>query len=266
MNPVDQGRFCQKCTKTVLDVTHWSDAQILETHYNSFNGICVRIPTDRVVNTTQHSNTSRSWRYLFMALLATLVLTVKRSFSIAQTGSTSFNQKQNPANSTVKNYVIRGTVMDSTLQKQPIPFAAVTILQNGDVIGGVLTDSNGLFQFDSLGYGGISENFTIVVDCIGYASLTQTITSAMNGPIEVFMQESRIELKTTILNLVPPEDTLAKPGVSSPFRGHIMGSISSPGFRRPLLQPIIIKPDIDIIIDDMVEPNKMRLPDDYWRF
>lgn len=180
MTQNDIGKFCSNCSKTVVDFTNLTDAEIIQLIEQSSGKLCGRLTKqqlNRSIETGQPKNNSR-----FYKLLAGLMLvgTTESAFAIekqasqieivsptqsAELSKETVNAEANLLPDSLKN-VVQGIIYDAET-KDPLPFANVW-LKNTRI--GAVTDFDGKFKFvipDSL----VQINMALIISYVGYESL-----------------------------------------------------------------------------------------------
>ncbi len=158
MTPVEKGRFCASCQKTVLDFTYLSDNEIIKLVSKSDN-LCGRINTSQLNrNLIETKTKSNYFGYFATSVLAFLglgteSLAAQEKPVVEQTDLKHLNKD----NDSVKKITITGVVTDSLVK--PFPGVLVTI-KNTSI--GTQTNEKGTFsmkanlgdvlEFSFLGY------------------------------------------------------------------------------------------------------------------
>ena len=190
MTPVEQGRFCMSCQKTVIDFTTWSDTALYNFFSTNTGNVCGRYLATQVgrpinIPYQPHSKLYRITVTLGLTLLFAqtphLLLAQNRPPLIAQT-DTSQQKKTNE-----KQFgEISGRVFDD--KKEPLPSAVVQVLHNGEIIGGVVTDYDGNYSIKTLSAG----NYDVLVRYVGYDSVK--VTSVNVSPNKTAIQNINMNL------------------------------------------------------------------------
>jgi hypothetical protein len=157
MQPNERGRYCTNCNKTVIDFSLFTDKQIIEFFTNAATAVCGRFNSyqlNRELACVEPRN-----HFLYKLLFGTaLTLGIAGSASanslvnmkplVKQYGLKSEKQNDEPpiSGSDSTNYV-KGKVIDKET-KQPLPFAAVVLLNNKVPVGGAQTDISGQFAIE----------------------------------------------------------------------------------------------------------------------
>lgn len=152
MSETERGRFCQKCSKNVIDFTSSSDQQILKTIKNGNDQVCGRFRNDQLNNTITYQPIKNK-SYKFRAMISMFLLGFSTNILKTQTNKTEQVQTINNSeekenlNKNESDFLLEGIVLDAE-SNQPIIGAGVRI--SGTSLG-VKTDKNGLFRIKSDG-------------------------------------------------------------------------------------------------------------------
>jgi|GEM_PF-2456706 len=170
MSPIDQGKFCRACDKTVIDFSLMTNPEILQ-HISVINGnVCGRFNKDQLNRPVIISNTRKfSFTYGWSILLATTLLGMK---SNAQgpfvKGKVKLEQRPQPKAQLmgVVAYIespqyLEGSIVDSS-DNSEVGNATITVLPDQFVIS---ADSNGNFK---ISMHTIKSNSTITISAIGF--------------------------------------------------------------------------------------------------
>lgn len=141
MTPFEHGRFCDSCSKHVVDFTNMTDNEVLNFFRNQTGTVCGRINTEQVSKPAIKPINKRL--RLFLTAFVMVFILCKREFLLAQdtTRDSSF---------TVPMYqtVITGKVVDE--KNQPLDFASVQIFKDQQKVYGAKTDLNGVYKIKGL--------------------------------------------------------------------------------------------------------------------
>ncbi len=180
MSQNDIGKFCSNCSKTVVDFTNLTDAEIIQHIEQSSGKLCGRLTKqhlNRRIETHQPKNNSRFYKLLAGLMLvgtAESALATEKQPSqieiVSPTQSEELSKEPVNANAnllpdSLKN-VVQGIIYDAETKK-PLPFANVW-LKNTTI--GASTDFDGKFKFvipDSL----LQTNMALIISYIFYESL-----------------------------------------------------------------------------------------------
>lgn len=218
MTSVEQGRHCQKCVKTVHDVTNWSDEKIEQTYYQNNQSMCIRIPEERLSQPKR-----KTWKYYLTAALATFILIIKKNFSVAQQVVSDTTSVQPVKDTTQKINKIRitGTVIDTLNKEEPLAFANVFVKHKSNIIGGTVTNIEGQFVLDITKELEASDTLELTVEYLGYTPVTRSFTVEEKMNLEVIMSEGHICLKEKVIMLDRKRVLMGAPIISRTMMGVI---------------------------------------------
>lgn len=212
MTPNEQGRFCQSCQKSVVDIQSWSDEKLLNFLAQSKSQSCVKASKQQLNRPLiQASSSSLKWNaYIggFLALFITSAAAAQSQnlvpTSVVTQSSLNFlvDQGFNSADS-VRN-VIAGVVVDS-LTKEPVFYSQV-VLRAGDlntVVKGMVTDIDGRFSIE---YDGDTlTKLFLEISFIGYEKKRIELTDFQNNQhLEINLNEMSLGLVGELV-IVPPK-------------------------------------------------------------
>ncbi len=151
MTPQGQGRYCAHCQKTVTDFSGWSDTALYDFFVkNKGREVCGRFNNAQLnPDIILHQPQSRLYR-LFIGLGLTLILAqlpAGQTFAqapVTQVQHVSTLTEHDTDTETADSIVIKGVVLDEI--NEPVIGAVVQIFHKDTVIGGVITDIDGLFN------------------------------------------------------------------------------------------------------------------------
>ena len=185
MPPQEQGRFCDKCTKVVMDFSNMSNEGIISYLEKQKNEVCGRVRKDQSNITPSISDKLRKFLYAFALVFLpfssfnSFGQTIKLEQNVDILNQTKFldhdsgQQKKtsvaltDPILTGLNNIICVDTFsgddeiktsggIDGTVKNangMPIPFAAVNIIQAGKTIGKTKTNFKGNFLFKPLPIG-----------------------------------------------------------------------------------------------------------------
>lgn len=180
MNPTEKGKFCNVCTKEVIDFSAESDEEIV-TYFSKNGNVCGRFHETQL---NRKLIADRKKRNHWLSYAASLLLPItlfsqevkKDSQNIPkteQTNSKDFKSlnigslhKQGKIKRTVQNdsIIVKGVITDDT----GLPLPAATILIKGTNTGKT-TDFDGNYTIK------VQEGNEITISYVGYESITQKI-------------------------------------------------------------------------------------------
>ena len=169
MTPQEQGRFCDKCQKCVVDLSAFTDEELYK-YFTAHKGqnVCGRLrgtQLNRTINLPPQPH-STLYKWIIAAGLAVAFAVSPGTNAFAQVPYTNEHtlidreDEQQPA--TDSTSFIKGIVTDEN--NEPIINAIVTAAQDGKIKGGAVTDFDGKFVLKPLAGG----SYTLEVNYIGY--------------------------------------------------------------------------------------------------
>lgn len=181
MGNIDGGKFCSTCSKTVLDLTQKSDAEL----YNILRGnnkVCAKLTTEQI-DTNKYLPVESYTKFSFSNILASIMFIglvdnalsspntiFSKAHPVIQTDNLKIKTNEQTVISDTLKVIIEGKVIDKT-SKEAIPFTTVAV-QNSNFQ--VITDINGIFNL-ALPNTKIDNQITLLVNVVGYKSFKQTI-------------------------------------------------------------------------------------------
>lgn len=178
--PVDtNGRYCDHCTKSVIDMVNLSDEEIVGIIARNPSKICARLSTNQINRPLTVKSKRKLPFYkiasgLFLISWASNNIAAQKPVSstelihapIKKQDNTISNRKPQERQDSIKN-IIQGTVRDANNSKG---LSHVVILIRGTDIGTV-TDENGSFEFNAPTGTPIKE-IILEVNHLGYLNIT----------------------------------------------------------------------------------------------
>lgn len=174
MEPVEQGRFCNACTKTVIDFSMMTDAEIVQ-HFSATSGnICGRFYTgqlNRSVTVPDNASKQSLWQYVWKMVLA-ISLNVSAANAqekpVQKKGAVSGQRAggiqprfEVDVEQGLMHREIRMKILDAE-DNLPIPFASINIPQLNLMMA---ADSLGCFEVPAPSN---TDDFTIDISSVGY--------------------------------------------------------------------------------------------------
>jgi hypothetical protein len=197
MTPNEQGRHCTKCVKTVHEVHHISNEEVMQKVAETGGNFCIRIAKDRVIPLPKPWYTRM--KYAISAAILSLLLSAKSTLLKAQTVN-SDNQELDK-HKIIEQCTLTGTVIDSIENNTPLPFTFVTVTLPDSSMHRTYADALGKFSLQIDKKLSTGDSLTITCTMIGYKE-TQ-IVSAIKDTIdmEVFLAQQHICLKTAVIHV-----------------------------------------------------------------
>ena len=188
MNEQGHGRFCNTCSKTVVDFSEMSDEQLLLFFKNYTKPVCGRFHTDQVERNIPIPHPRKQWfKYFLQVSIPALLLSLKAGAQdLLNTKPTiHFTGKKSPAVSLPVKLVVDGIVRN--VDGNPIPSASVVVAGTSK---GVAADSNGVFRIELE-----ANERTLEISSVGY----EKKSIAVNDPgLEVQLNIATAENITVV--------------------------------------------------------------------
>jgi hypothetical protein len=198
MSTTDQGKFCDKCSKNVIDFSSLTDNELVKALANSTGQICGRLNKTQINRLVFQTNTkpSISQNYKF---IASLILFGSTSTAIAKTdniNSLFIYKKDKFANIDVDSSktIISGQVIDS-VTKEVLP-GAVIIIQGTNI--GTTADLDGKFKLNLSDFTS-SDKITLEITYIAYKKKVVSLSKS-----EIVSSQNLLMLSATEMS---PEET-----------------------------------------------------------
>lgn len=144
MTPVEQGRFCNQCSKKVFDFTNMSDGQIIHVLEKN-ESICGRLQPEQLNRNLYQVPNYRPVFFPLPQLLFGFLAFASPAFVYSQ-NTTQMELIKGNVEVSPANRIIEGKLIDST-DMEPVLFSKV-ILQTADgkFIAGAQTEVDGYFK------------------------------------------------------------------------------------------------------------------------
>jgi len=197
MTPGEQGRFCARCSRHVIDFTKMSD-EALVSFFNRSKGssVCGHFHQDQLNRTVSQTMPVPGYQRFYKALAGLfLFLTLDRTAAQKPVQDTQLIVNKVSSRDTVKTpkkkvenpkHLLKGVVVD-TIYNVPLTGVIIELRNNLESIV-VKSDTNGYFELiipDTL----YEDNINIFTHYAGYASqnLRYSIKNIPEDPINVYM-------------------------------------------------------------------------------
>lgn len=201
MLPVDKGRFCQSCSKQVIDFSVMTDNEIINHLTKSSGHLCGRFAETQLQRPLQPTtiNKKQSW---WIALTMPLLLLFDKAGAQKKVCNKPkeliSNNQQNPLTGIVSMDFFQNKLKGDTIIQEPnyrsitgkvvdenyTPIAGASIVIKGTNQG---TSSNrvGTFTINNLNKTSL-DSITLVTSCVGYAIAETSVSSAtINDSINI---------------------------------------------------------------------------------
>lgn len=177
MLPSEKGKFCQSCSKNIIDFTNLSDKEIIAIISKSSGGLCGRLRNDQL-NRTIHHKKEVTYPTLFSKIAASFLLIGLAQNSTASpvkkwaTNLVTFPPEIKKENTDPEDIAIgdstitvRGKLLDAKT-KETIPYANVMIRS---LNLGIITNMDGEFKFEVPSQ---LQTIDVEITYVGYESQT----------------------------------------------------------------------------------------------
>jgi hypothetical protein len=151
MTTNEQGRFCNACTKTVVDFTTMSDNEVLNFFKNkALENVCGRLATDQIDRFIEHTQTPKKAKFWYISYFVAMLLILFKPWKAAAQGGIRVSQCRTPnmpdtIRGQIKKVDVSAKVVDSN--NEPVPHASIQV--KGTSIG-MLTDDKGYFKLKQI--------------------------------------------------------------------------------------------------------------------
>ncbi|MDR6337234.1 hypothetical protein HNQ91_000256 [Filimonas zeae] len=202
MTPVEQGRFCNACAKTVIDFSIMTDQQILDYLSATSAGICGRFQESQLHRTIQPMPVPPKSKW-WMALLMPLLLGIQRlkaQQNESLQGKVAYPRPEVlvkkgevavPPQRALTAMHITGTVTDTA--GKPIPYAIIHLESPSE---SVTADMEGKF---SLRAETNQTSAVLTVSCLGYTSIRKEIPVQLQAVWNYVLVQEAAELKPVVV-------------------------------------------------------------------
>jgi hypothetical protein len=180
MTPVEQGRHCMQCSKTVTDFTAMTSSEIIDYFSNNGN-VCGRFESHQLPALNNYlaieDKPFFSWKKLaFAAAITTLFATAnadaQRLLGRVKVSQSANYKKDVPVAHDTSDTTVTGTVIDNN---DHLPLPGVEVRAKGTTIGAI-TNAKGEFTIkvpSNAGY--------LIVSLVGYESFEAKVSDFTNG-------------------------------------------------------------------------------------
>ena len=196
MTPAEQGRFCSKCAKQVINFEDKSDREIIDFLLQSKTPVCGRIATEKMNRLLVEESALRGLRY---SLIASSLLVLLSTGVYAQDYSRKLIAKKTTQKVAIPaekdslilqdslpkiSNILRGKVVDQATG-EALAFANVWV--NKDMNLAMNTDFKGEFAIVIDDYNALPDSFLVSVSYIGYEEF-KTYLQKDNFPANEIME------------------------------------------------------------------------------
>lgn len=180
MLPTEKGRFCQACTKQVVDFSNMTDQQLLHYFSHASGNVCGRLAADQLGRPLQPSPEplkKRWWFALLPVLLLARVNAQKKTTHPTVKTARAGNLMQIQGELVAPGVSIYGKV--TGFDSLPLAYASVWVKE---LDKGVICDAGGHY---TLWLNGQVKQLTLVASAVGYDTSTVQVTLPIAGPYHI---------------------------------------------------------------------------------
>ncbi len=204
MNPVEQGRFCLSCQKSVVDFSQMTDKEVLNYFFQHDQKLCGRFADDQLnrVIADPKERKSTKWYYalnmfivgfLFNAKANSQDKTILKGDTIVNAAPALLPEDSKElvarvggisAVSVTRGKIVSGIITDTA--GEPIPFATISVLGTKT---GTSADANGNFFLKISN----REKVTLKVSAVGMESVERTV-GRNEDFVSICLRQSEVKL------------------------------------------------------------------------
>ena len=201
MTNSDKGKFCDKCTKNVFDLTDKSDTEIKQLYTENNGKMCGRIKQSQIGLPFMSAQKRMLAKFCMALYLVFGGFLFNYSVNAQNLAPNSLNKTEDVENI----YILKGKVIDSETLEQ-LPFASVSIFQDS-VVKGVLTDLNGDFVIELSKEELKGTKFSLRVTYVGFLSFEKTdieLDDISSIELDIVLEDDEIILMGDVWIEEPP--------------------------------------------------------------
>lgn len=147
MTTCEQGRFCSHCNKEVIDFTTWCDAALYAFFANRPVNVCGRVRASQMRRPIRIPPQPHSRLYRLVVAMGLSLLAIQPTYAQSRPPMKNDSvlvmaEAQDSSMGAVSEF-LSGKVLDD--KKEPLINASIQVYRNGVLIGGVVTDFDGLY-------------------------------------------------------------------------------------------------------------------------
>lgn len=159
MAPNEIGRFCSQCSKTVVDFTHLSDQQIIDSLQKKSATSCLRLTPSQqnrvLISSQKSSKTPKLCKFLSgLLLIGTAQNSIATTTVVSSEKVESIDANKKEVELQMKKvqneYGTIKVILQDKATHEPIPYANVTVYQDGVQMGVATTNMEGETDLKSL--------------------------------------------------------------------------------------------------------------------
>ncbi|GAA4463336.1 hypothetical protein GCM10023093_11550 [Nemorincola caseinilytica] len=223
MTPCANGRYCDLCSKTVIDFTTWSDDALYEFFSKQKGAVCGRYHISQLGRPIHIPPQPHSRLYRMVVAMGLTLIFSQGTDVYAQSKAPTTHQTAIARQKNNDTYVgigqIVGTIMDE--KNQPMAGAVVMVIKGGVTKGGAATDFDGNYMVRPLDPG----IYTVEVQYAGYAKWSKEVTVRTDTVTVIAMLQlmntpaSNIRLGGPMKPLINMEKSTRRPGATDEIPG-----------------------------------------------
>lgn len=206
MTPVEQGRFCNACAKTVIDFSIMTDQQILDYLSTASAGVCGRVTDTQLSRNIAPVPVPRKTKW-WMAFLMPLLIGINRAaaqkkqsltgkVAVTQPAPAAYKVGELAAPAPVKKIEITGKITDSN--GVAVPFALVSIEATAVTVS---ANSEGVYTITTKAMG---DSVTLSAKSLGYITRQYTLTAKAITSLDIMLQPEANDLAPVIVKGFQP--------------------------------------------------------------
>ena len=233
MHPTKGGRTCKKCSRTIVDFTKKTNAEIARIHVDSITGVCGYYKSEQFQRKNKHIKTPRFSRLRTVLLTGISYLTIiqtadgkeksKVTLKQEQLSKLSVDRKQiGPNNNEISSLdaadsVVKKVTGTVRYKSDGSPAPGVVIIIQGTTIG-TTTDDEGKFALWLNDIPDTVAKAKVVAHFIGYIRVEKEISTTENSIVEILLDEDQSQLTDFIIVAKVPWYKKLWRGIKRPFR------------------------------------------------
>lgn len=216
MLPMEYGRFCNNCSKIVVDFSSMSNNEILIYLAKQKNTICGRLKIEQLDPTPTLSNKLKKFLYAFALAFLPFLSFAQTSLDSNVTNNTNTKRPPSIAQPVIikQKIGIEGYIYNT--KGEVMPHAAVRILKNGKLLKSTSTNEKGYYDLKPLKTG----EYELEYSAKGFKTLILT---------KVGLNEKRNWSLPITLNKLAPKSKVryeTRRAPDQPDEYYIMGSVA----------------------------------------
>ena len=186
MTPTDQGRFCQTCSKEVIDFTTRSNEEVIKHLLKTPSGCARFLPQQLNTSIAPISTVKRKWRLLPLAGALFLGLGTNTLVHAQDKPKTEVTPKLYTSIPLAQTQQQQITVNGIIIDENDMALPGATILIK-DTATGTSTDFDGKFSLEC------TNNALLIISYIGYDDIEIMAHAVNSNPIKMILDPASIE-------------------------------------------------------------------------